>query len=86
MDLSFGAEYDAFRKEVRLFLKENWPPSGPDETLSETEQVGRFRAKAIDAGYTDADHLVADEDFKSIRDEQRFTDLVKRIRGGSDRG
>jgi len=51
MDLSLGAEYDAFREEVRGFLKENWPPRGPDETLSETEQVGRFRAKAIDAGY-----------------------------------
>ncbi len=40
-------------------------------------------AKAIDAGYRDTDHLLADDDFKSIRAEQRFADLVKRTRSNS---
>ena len=38
--------------------------------------------KAIDAGYDDADHLNSDDDFKTIRGEDRFRAIVKDLRGG----
>lgn len=28
MDLTYGAEYEAFREEVLAFLDANWPPTG----------------------------------------------------------
>lgn len=36
--------------------------------------------KAINAGYDDADHLMADDDFKAIRTEERFRSIVKKLR------
>lgn len=36
--------------------------------------------KAIERGYDDADHLRADDDFKTIRDEERFKGLLERAR------
>ena len=51
MDLSYGEEYEAFRGEVRQFLKENWPPSGEQAKAPPGEQATRFREKAIAAGY-----------------------------------
>ncbi len=42
--------------------------------------------KAVDAGYRDADHLGSDDDFKSIRDEERFQKIVERVRKQADRG
>ncbi len=53
--------------------------------LGNKKQAYSWLEKAVDAGYEDADHLVADEDFKAIREEQRFKDLVKRVREKSDR-
>jgi alkylation response protein AidB-like acyl-CoA dehydrogenase len=51
MDLTYGAEYEAFRTEVRTFLEANWPPKGEasDRTRGEHEQT--FRQLATDAGY-----------------------------------
>lgn len=64
MDLSYSAEYEAFRKEVQTFLKENWteedrksaPP--PDQRamtmgalIRTDERATRFRIKAIERGY-----------------------------------
>jgi alkylation response protein AidB-like acyl-CoA dehydrogenase len=49
MDLSYSEEYEAFRAEVRGFLEANWPPR--EEEVDRDEQVARFRARAIDAGY-----------------------------------
>ena len=40
--------------------------------------------KAIDAGYSDADHLLADDDFKTIRNQKRFKKLVERLREKGD--
>jgi alkylation response protein AidB-like acyl-CoA dehydrogenase len=51
MDLSYGSEMDAFRKEVRGFLAENWPPSADEEKFSREEQTTRFRKRAIAEGY-----------------------------------
>jgi len=51
MDLSYGSEMDAFRKEVRGFLAENWPPSGDEKKFSREEQTTRFRKRAIAEGY-----------------------------------
>jgi len=30
MDLSYGAEYEAFRAQLREFLAASWPPKGDD--------------------------------------------------------
>jgi alkylation response protein AidB-like acyl-CoA dehydrogenase len=64
MDLSYSAEYEQFRQEVRRFLKENWtaddiasaPP--PDQrammmgaVIRTDERATRFRLKAIERGY-----------------------------------
>jgi alkylation response protein AidB-like acyl-CoA dehydrogenase len=51
MDLSYSEEYEAFRGEVRAFLKEHWPPSGDDAKQDLAEQARRFRVKAIERGY-----------------------------------
>jgi alkylation response protein AidB-like acyl-CoA dehydrogenase len=50
MDLSYGAEYEAFGDEVRAFVEANWKP-GADERTPEAEQIAEFRMKAIAAGY-----------------------------------
>jgi alkylation response protein AidB-like acyl-CoA dehydrogenase len=64
MNLSYSAEYEQFREEVRAFLKENWtdedrnsaPP--PDERaamlgggIRVDERATAFRLKAIERGY-----------------------------------
>ena len=64
MDLSYSAEYEAFRAEVRRFLKENWsdedanaapPPDGRASLLGAVirtdEAATRFRLKEIERGY-----------------------------------
>jgi alkylation response protein AidB-like acyl-CoA dehydrogenase len=64
MDLSYSAEYEAFRTEVRQFLKEHWtdldaksdPGPGTRTTLMGAvirtdEAATRFRIKAIERGY-----------------------------------
>lgn len=48
--------------------------------LGHKEQAYTWLSNAISAGWSDADHLVADDDFKTIRDEQRFKDLVNLAR------
>ena len=45
----------------------------PDESLDALEQ-------AVELGYDDADHLVADEDLTMLRDEVRFRSIVRRLR------
>lgn len=54
--------------------------------LGAKEKAYTWLEKAIDAGYRNADHLATDEDFKSIRDELRFQNLLKRVRERGDRG
>ncbi len=49
--------------------------------LGRQDEAYAWLEKAIDAGYDDADHLLADEDFKTIRDQERFKKLVERLRG-----
>jgi len=50
MELSFDAELDAVRQEVRTFLKENWL-SGAQEGESPKAREKRFRQLATDRGY-----------------------------------
>jgi alkylation response protein AidB-like acyl-CoA dehydrogenase len=50
MDLSYGAEYEAFRGEVRAFLDRAWKPAGGSE-WPRAEAVRAFREKAVEAGY-----------------------------------
>lgn len=49
--------------------------------LGHKEQAYTWLEKAIRDGYKDADHLLADEDFETIRVEQRFQNIVERLRG-----
>ncbi len=64
MDLSYSAEYESFRAEVRSFLKENWseedagsgpPPEGRASLLGAVIRTDaaatRFRIQAIERGY-----------------------------------
>lgn len=44
------------------------------------DEAYKWLEKAIDAGYRDADGLIEDSDFRTIRGEDRFRDLVRRIR------
>ena len=50
MDLEYSAEHEAFREEVRTFLK-GWPLTGDDANLPKEEQEKIFRRRGIDAGY-----------------------------------
>ena len=50
MDLTYGAEAEAFRKHVRTFLKENWAPKGVERGAMGA-YVSAFRQKATEAGY-----------------------------------
>ena len=64
MDLSYSAEYEQFRAEVKKFLAENWtaedaasapPPEGKAALMGAVvrtdERATRFRLKAIERGY-----------------------------------
>lgn len=44
------------------------------------EEAYKWLGMAIDAGYDDADHLMADDDFKAIRGEARFKSIVEKLR------
>jgi tetratricopeptide (TPR) repeat protein len=48
--------------------------------LGHVEQAYEWLEKAIDAGYVGADHIAADADFESIRNEPRFLELVELAR------
>lgn len=52
MDLSYGAEAEAYRETVAKFLNENWPLDKKQmEELSYEEACDVFRRRAVDAGY-----------------------------------
>ena len=46
MDLSYGKQYEDFRREVQEFLGRSWPPKGADAELPKEEARHRFRLKA----------------------------------------
>lgn len=48
--------------------------------LGATDDAYTWLEKAVDAGYDDADQLLADDDFNSIRNTGRFKKLVERTR------
>jgi len=50
MDLSYGEEYETYRRELRAFL-ESWPPSDEEAKLPFEEQEKLFRERAIARGY-----------------------------------
>jgi alkylation response protein AidB-like acyl-CoA dehydrogenase len=50
MDLHFGPEYEAFRREVREFLR-GWPLAGEEAKLPRREREARFRKRGIERGY-----------------------------------
>ena len=50
MDLSYGDEYEDFRRGVRDFLQ-GWPLQGKEAELPMEEQESLFRVRGIEAGY-----------------------------------
>ncbi len=50
MDLELNEEYEAFRRELREFLK-GWPLTGAEADLPREEQEPLFRKRGIEAGY-----------------------------------
>ena len=50
MDLRFGPQYEAFRAEVREFLR-GWPLAGAEAKLPRREREALFRARGIERGY-----------------------------------
>ena len=51
MDLRLGERYEAFRSEVRAFLREHWPLRGADAQLPPEQQEKLFRECALARGY-----------------------------------
>ena len=51
MDLSYGAEYEVFRKEVQSFLAAKWPAKQAGEDDPGEERIQQFRTEAVAAGY-----------------------------------
>ncbi len=51
MDLSYSAEYEAFRGEVKAFLAANWPLRGDEAKLPGEKRAAILRERAIGAGY-----------------------------------
>ena len=50
MDLRYGEKYEAFRAELREFLR-GWPLSGAEAGLALRERETLFRARGIERGY-----------------------------------
>jgi len=50
--------------------------------LGHKDKAYKWLEDAIDAGYDDAEHMMQDDDFKSIRAEDRFREIVKDLREG----
>jgi len=51
MDLSYGSETEAFREEVKVFLRANWPSKEGNKNSSRAIQIQHFRESAIAEGY-----------------------------------
>ncbi len=51
MDLRLGEKYEAFRSEVRAFLREHWPLRNAEAELPAEEQEKLFRERALARGY-----------------------------------
>jgi alkylation response protein AidB-like acyl-CoA dehydrogenase len=50
MDLRYGEKYEAFRAEVREFLR-GWPLTGAEAERPQREREALFRARGIERGY-----------------------------------
>jgi alkylation response protein AidB-like acyl-CoA dehydrogenase len=51
MDLRYSAEHEAFRSEVRAFLRSAWPLSGAEAELPAERQHALFRERAVARGF-----------------------------------
>lgn len=51
MDLRFSEEYEAFRRELRGFLKASWPLRSDEAALPHDQKERLFRERATEAGY-----------------------------------
>ncbi|MEP7351537.1 MAG: acyl-CoA dehydrogenase family protein, partial [Sphingorhabdus sp.] len=51
MDLSYGADAETYREEVRAFLKESWAPATALRGAELKAHIAEFRLKATERGY-----------------------------------
>jgi alkylation response protein AidB-like acyl-CoA dehydrogenase len=51
VNLASSPEHEAFRAEVRAFLREHWPARGADAPYPEREREAEFRRRAVERGY-----------------------------------
>lgn len=51
MDLSYGADAETYREEVRAFLKESWAPAAALRGAELKAYIAEFRLKATERGY-----------------------------------
>jgi alkylation response protein AidB-like acyl-CoA dehydrogenase len=51
VDLRHSAEHEAFRAELRAFLRDAWPLRGEEAALPEARQHALFRERAVAQGY-----------------------------------
>lgn len=89
------SEYRSGNYEAALKTAEKIQAMQPDDVyamynvaymnclLGKHDEAYKWLEKAIDAGYRDADGLIEDSDFRTIRGEDRFRELVRRIRAAT---
>ncbi len=92
---AMGAAYSAKNYKEAAAIAEEMLKIAPDDVgtmynlacirclMGEENQAYAWLEKAIDGGYDDAKHLIADEDFKTIREQDRFKALVERTKKGA---
>ena len=51
-----------------------------DNLVANKEQALKILAEAIDAGFDQLEVLEGDDDFKSVRDEKKFKEIVEKLR------
>ncbi len=94
MEAELAQAYRAENYEKALGIAEKMHELEPDDEgtmyniaclhclLGHKDKAYQWLEDAIAAGYNDADHLAADNDFKTIRAEDRFRRIVKDLREG----
>lgn len=88
----YARAYDLSRRLGEgLFAAHRTPDDGYNVActlaqVGDVETALDWLSKAIDAGYTDVGHLVADADLEPVRASERYVLLVERLRGSNGEG
>lgn len=83
----FLEEYHSSIKHFKICLKErdddyllHYNLACAYALAGHREKAFEHLRKAVECGYDDAEHMENDEDLRSLRDDERFKDLLERIR------